>query len=235
MAVKDVVEAMKLVSDGIKAMETFVSACKDGQQYLKSQQPNIRADLSVMCSEVRKTLLAIAVASSAVTNFRFTVAGRAVDTEPRRFNEYFIQFKPQEAELRRQINSSRGHCDKIKKHAEKMDKKAKSRGLGSLFNLLGINSKEREKELSENLFKIYEEDHMFHMVVDKMIVAITQTFNAVQAKLGSAGTMNPANVKEAARVLGAQADKFSRIESRCLYLAGELENVINDISPEGGK
>ena len=230
--VKEVLDAMKLLSDGIKAMETFVSACKNGQKFLKSRYPDVGGDLSAMCFEVQKTLLAMAVASSAVTNFRFTVAGRAVDTEPRRFNEYFIAYKPREAELRAQINKSRGHCTKIEAYAKKMKEKAKSRGLNSLFGLLGVKSKEREEELSQTLTSIYQEDLMFHIVVDEMTDAITKTFKAVQQKLGPAGTMNPANVKEAAKVLGEYANRFGALESKCLYLSGELQKIIDEVSPQ---
>lgn len=228
--VKEVIDAMKLLSDGIKAMETFIAACRSGQKYLKSRHPDVSQHLAIMCVEVKKTLLAMAGASAVVTHFRFTVAGRAVDTEPRRFNEAFIAHKPVEADLRQQINTSRGHCLVIMDHAQKMDKRAKARGLNSLFRLMGVRSREREQQLSDTLAAIYTEDVMFHMVVDQMTVAVTATFQAVQKALGPAGSMDPANVRKAARVLGEHAKKFSELESQCVYLSNELQKVIDEMN-----
>lgn len=230
--VKEVLDAMKLLSDGIKSMETFISACRSGQQYLKSRHPDVSQHLSIMCVELKKTLLAMATASSTVTHFSFTVAGSAVDTEPRRFNDAFIAHKPIEEQLRQQINVSRGHCQTIGKHAQKMAKKAKARGLNGLFGLLGVKSKEREKQLSDTLSQIYTEDMMFHVVVDQMTVAVTATFRAVQKALGPAGSMDPANVRKAAKVLGEHAEKFSALESQGVYLANELQKVIDEMNSQ---
>ncbi|MDT5270902.1 MAG: hypothetical protein QOH49_3088 [Acidobacteriota bacterium] len=233
--VKEVIDAMKLLADGIKSMETFISACKDGRKFLKSQHPDVGQDLSVMCSEIRKTLLAMADASAVVTNFRFTVAGSALDAEPRKFNDAFIAHKPKEIMLRQQIETSRGRCRKIETHAMEMEKKATSHGFSSLFSLLGVKSKKQEKVLSTTLWKIYNEDMMFHTVVQQMTVAVVATFKAVQDKLGPAGTMNPANVSKAAKTLSEHAKKFEEIESKCNHLAGELEAIIDEINPQGSK
>jgi len=46
--VRKVVDAIKLLSDGIKALETIVTACKDGQKNLNSRHPDAVADLSAM-------------------------------------------------------------------------------------------------------------------------------------------------------------------------------------------
>ena len=38
---KEIVDAVKLLSDGIKAMESIVTACRDGQKYLKNRHPDV--------------------------------------------------------------------------------------------------------------------------------------------------------------------------------------------------
>jgi len=225
--VKEVLEAIKLLGDGVKSMEAIVTACGDGKKYLMNRHPDVAADLAAMCVEIQKTLLAMATASSVVTNFRFTIAGEAVATEPRRFNQAFIAHKPVEAEFRAQINRSRGRCSQIGTHARRMQEKANGTDLSSVFSLLGVPAKERQLDLARTLQMVYDDDRMFHDVVDQMTIAVTATFRAVQDALGPSGAMDPARVVVAAKVLGEHADEFLPIESRCLFLAGELQKVID--------
>jgi hypothetical protein len=144
-----------------------------------------------------------------------------------RFNEAFIAFKPKEAELRTQINRSRGRCTKIWTHALKMQRRAKGTDLASVFGLLGIQGKQSQTELADMLQRVYDEDRLFHEVVDQMTIAISVTFREVQRALGPAGQMHPARVPNASKVLGEYARKFLPLESRCNYLAGELQRVID--------
>lgn len=67
-----------------------------------------------------------------------------------------------------------------------------------------------------------------------MTIAVTATFKTVQDALGKQGSMNPLNVKKAAKVLDDHAKKFSELESKCVYMAGQLQTVIDEIKPKGG-
>jgi len=90
---KEAAEAIKSVADGVEHIQKIAKAVRDGRDYLKLKHPEIRADLSGMCAEMRNTLTAIAAASAILTHFRFTVAGSAVDSEPRAFNDHLIAHK----------------------------------------------------------------------------------------------------------------------------------------------
>ena len=73
-----------------------------------------------MSQEMANTLDALAVASSIVTRFAFTVSGSNVANEPRAFNDYYRANIADENAVAQQLETLRGHCHIIKAHAEVM-------------------------------------------------------------------------------------------------------------------
>lgn len=224
--VKEVSDAIDLITRNINNIRTLVEACQDGGKFLKAKHPDVRDDLGAMCHEMQKTLHAIAAASAIVTHFRFTVATHAMHTEPARFNDYLMQHKSQALEVRDQLESMRGHCHIIHQHADRMKEKAGSRGL---FSLIGIDSRARADELQAALEEIYNDEIAYHMTMSAMSEAVHRALDAVQDSLGPAGAMDPTNVPDAAEVLGAHADAFAGLESTCNYEARRIQRVLDEL------
>lgn len=224
--VKEVVDMIDLIAKSVDNMQKIADAVRTGVGYLKAKHPEASDDLLAMCQEITKTLDALAVASSVVTRFSFTVSGTNLDREPRVFNDYFIAHAKDAREVKNRIEILRGHCHKIKEYADRMTKTASGVGLSSLFNLLNVRSAEQETELADRLQQIYDEEQEFYLIVDGMSSAVEGAFEDVQRALGPPGAMIPENVPVAAKLLGEYAVKFGDLQSRCVYAAGELKEML---------
>src|ERR1035437_3870031 len=86
--VKDVLDGLKMVSEGIKNVKEIAEAVRDGTNYLKAKHPQVRDDLKALVEELRKSLNVVKQASAILTNFRFAVAADAKGLELARFNDY---------------------------------------------------------------------------------------------------------------------------------------------------
>lgn len=73
--IKEVADAVKGVAEGVEHIRTVAKAVRDGKNYLRAREPQVRQELATMCAEMQKTATAVAAASAIVTHFRFTVAG----------------------------------------------------------------------------------------------------------------------------------------------------------------
>ncbi|MEJ2167487.1 MAG: hypothetical protein P8X90_18325 [Desulfobacterales bacterium] len=96
---KEVIDGLKLVADGIRSIKTIAEAVRSGKDYVKSKHPEIKGDLQALMVELGKSLLVIKRASAVLTNFRFAVSADVRDTEKTRFNNYFIQSKTETQHL----------------------------------------------------------------------------------------------------------------------------------------
>lgn len=228
--VKEVADGIDLVADGIDNIRKIYDAVREGKKYLETTHPDVRGDVAAMCVEMRKTLQAIAAASSIVTHFRFNVSSRAMETEPTRFNEHFIQYKTQAQAVESQLDSLRGHCSVVTRHAKKLDKKAENAGLGGMLALFGFSSPQREQDLAEGLRKIGDDELQFHSNVWKMRAILEGSLNDIGSRLGPPGSMDARNVPAAADALGEYATRFGKLESDANYAALELQGLIDELS-----
>src|SRR5437660_3502901 len=137
---KDVVDGLKLVADGIKSVKTIAEAVKNGRDYLKAKHPEIQRDLQAMVIELGKSLFVIKQASAVLTNFRFAIATDTQGTELGRFNDYFIKSKTEAQYLRDRIEDLRTHCSKVRDHAFRISESATAKGFAKIFALVGMNS-----------------------------------------------------------------------------------------------
>lgn len=83
---KDVVDGLKLVADGIKSIKIITEAVTSGRDYLKAKHPEIQGDLRAMVAELEKNLFVIKGAAAVLINFRFAIAIDTRGTELVRFN-----------------------------------------------------------------------------------------------------------------------------------------------------
>ena len=183
-----------------------------------------------MCIEMRKTLQAIATASSIITHFRFNVSTQAIESEPSRFNDYLITYKTQAMNVESQLDSLRGHCHKIRDHAKKLEEKARKVKLAGMLKLFGLSSDQLEQELSDALDNIYDDEMQFHGNVWNMRMVLERSLDDIGKKLGPPGTMDAENVPTAAKTLGEYAEHFGKLESDANYAALRLQGLVDELS-----
>lgn len=225
--IQEVADAITLVSESIENVSKIAEAVQSGIDYLKTNHPEVSADLVLMCRELSKTTSAMASASSVVTQFGFTVAGSDVANQPARFNDYMVKYKSQATEVGQQIEVLRGHCHIVQRHAENMAKD-QSGGLLVIARFLGLRDDAKEKELADRLARIWNDEMEVVGVVEVMSSAVSETMRAVQDALGGA-SMDPARVPLAAAVLEEYAVAFSKLESQCNFVSARLASAIHRI------
>lgn len=223
--VKDVVDGLKLVADGIKSVKTIADAIKSGEDYLKAKHPEVQPDLRAMLAELGKSLFVIKRASAVLTNFRFAIANDAQSAELSRFNDYFIQSKAEAQLLRDRIEDLRTHCSKIREHGSKISGSATAMGFAKIFSLLGLNSPERELELGEQLDKLAYEDFAVANSAEQMLGCLEGALKDVQNALGNGGSMYPEKVPDAAALLAEYGPEFETMEERALEAVKEIRDL----------
>src|SRR6185369_14225997 len=152
--IQDIIDGLKLVADGIESVRTIAEAVKSGKDYLKANHPEVQSDLRAMVGELGKSLFVIKRASAVLTNFRFAISTDVNGSELARFNDYFIQSKAEAQLLRDHIDDLRTHCSKIRGHGARISVAVAATSFQKIFELLGLNSPAREKQLGEQLDKL---------------------------------------------------------------------------------
>lgn len=228
--VQEVADGIKLVAEGIDNIRKIHDAIRDGKEYLGAKHPKVKADVAAMCIEMRKTLQAIATASSIITHFRFNVSNQAIGSEPSRFNDYLMQYKAQAMNVESQLDSLRGHCHKIREHAQKLEEEAKNEKLVGMLKLFGLNSDQRERELSGALGRVYDDEMQFHSNVWNMRMILERSLDDIGQRLGPPGAMDARNVPTAAKSLGEYAEYFSKLEAEANYTALQLQGLVDALS-----
>ena len=226
---EDVADALDMLTKSIDNVQKLATSVKSGVNYVKQAHPEARSDLIAMNQEMVNTLDALAVASSVVTRFGFTVEGEDVGKQPSRFNDYYQTMVVEENALVHQIETLRGHCHLIRDHANALSALASKKGLHSLFNLLGISSSEKEAELASRLQEIYNQELEIYLTVNKMSWAVKQAMENVQSELGGT-VMSPANVPKAASLLQKYRVRFNEFQSECLATSGDLKMLIHELT-----
>jgi hypothetical protein len=227
--IKEVADGIKLVADGIENVRNIYSSINDSRAYLEMKHPDVRDDVAAMCVEMRKTLQAIAAASSIITHFKFNVSSQEIAHEPTRFNDYFIEHKVQARNVQNQISSLRGHCSKIQEHAERLEDKAQKARLANMFKLFGFDTKEREQKLADGLAYVYDEESQIHAAVWNLGWIVTLSLDEINKKLGPPGVMDAKNVPAAAKLLGEYAEVFSELEANANFAALQLQRLVDEL------
>ena len=226
---KDVVDGLKLVADGIKNVKTIAEAVKNGRDYLKAKHPEIQSDLRAMVLELGKSLFVIKQASAVLTNFRFAIATDTQGTELARFNDYFIKSKTEAQHLRDRIDDLRTHCSKVREHASRISGSATATGFAKIFALFGLNSPEKEKELGERLDKLAYEDFALANSAERMLKCLEDALKDVQNALGDGGAMFPKNVPNAAALLSEYGPEFEKMEERASEAVKEASDLVKEL------
>jgi len=211
--IKDILDALKLVSDGIGNVKSILDAVKTGTNYLKTQLPQVQGDVQKLVVELGKSVNVIKQASAVLTNFRFGITTDGRSDELARFNDYFIKSKSEAQFLRDHIQDLRTHCSKVRDHAQQIGARSNANGFVALFaSVLNLRDPVREQELSEKLDRLAFEDYEVANAADRMVASLEEALRLVQNALGTGGAMYPQNIPAAADVLAAVGPAFERIE-----------------------
>lgn len=224
--VKDVVDGLKLVADGLESVKTIADAVKSGRAYLKAKHPEVQSDLRAMLAELGKSPVLITKASAVLTSFSFAMAADVRGTELVRFNNYFIQSKVEAQLLRDQVEELRTHCSKIREHSLNISGSATVIGFAKFFGLLGLNSPERELELGERLDKLANEDFAVANSGEEMLTCLERSLEDVHNALGSGGSMYPENIPAASALLHEYRLEFEKSEARAAEAVKEIRELV---------
>lgn len=225
---QEVIEALDVLVKSVDNLKKISDAIKSGVDYVKNNHPEARSDLIAMSQEMTNTLDSLAVASSTITRFGFTVEGSELDKQPGKFMDYYHDKVADENKLKNQINTLRGHCHIIKEHAGTLEERAKKGGFNSLFNYLNIRSTEKESELANSLQYIYEEEIQICVTVENMSLAVRKAMEDIYNTLGGA-SMSPKNVPLAAELLSKYQSIFREFQSNCVAVSGDLKMTTHEL------
>ncbi|HTN45275.1 MAG TPA: hypothetical protein VL098_02940 [Flavipsychrobacter sp.] len=222
----EVADGIKMVAEAIKNIRDIHEGIKDGKSYFEKSHPEIRKDVAAMCMEMSKTCNAISTASALLTHYRFNASPGVIDSEPTRFNDYFIRYKTDQQEAEKLILSLKGHCSIIRDHAEKI-------GQGSIshfWSLLGFQSQQRQNELQALLQKIYDDERDFHNIVYKMARSLGLAVEDITEELSENGMLHSSKVPDAAAKLAAYSQVFKELEKLAATSRDELEKTIQSMT-----
>jgi hypothetical protein len=224
--IKDILDGLKLVADGIESVHEIVKAVRSGVDYLKARHPAVQADVRALVVELRKSVSVIKQASAVLTNFCFAVDADVRGSELVRFNDYYIKSKTETQHLRDHIEDLRTHCSKVRDHALAIGKDANRSGFIALFaDVLDLRDPAREQALSEKLDRLAFEDFAVANSAVRMLECLEASLAAVQRALGPAGSMSAANVEAAAAVLRELGPAFEAIEGRSITALAEVADL----------
>ena len=169
--VGDVRDELAALAETIGHIRTIAEAVETGRDYVIAKHPQVAEDLAVLCTEMKKSALALALASTIVTNFNFVI-GEEQAGSARDFNRALLEHKAKAKLADQAIESMRGHCSVIKEHAEAIGRQAGSGGLMAFASFLGLHSSKREEEIAQALHSVYDEEMEYHAGVNVMADAI---------------------------------------------------------------
>ncbi len=228
--VKDVVEGVKLVSSTIQNIRNIYSTVNDGYQYMNTNYPEIKNDLVIMCSELKKTCNAVAKASEIITHFRFNISPVTIHGEPTRFNDYFIKYKMDSGEAKNRIRSLKGSCSIITKHAQKIQKDATTKfNKNNFLELFGLYSIERARQVEQALSNIYNEEKEWYIIVDVLSESLKMAINDVSDHLETNGMMHSDNIKIAAPLLKKYSALFEQLEKESNQQAQAIQDLMDTL------
>jgi uncharacterized phage infection (PIP) family protein YhgE len=229
--IKDVLDALKVVADGIDSVKSILDAVKTGANYLKAKHPDVQGEVQKLVAELGKSVGVIKAASAVLTNFRFAVATDGQGKELARFNNYFIKSKTDAQFLRDHIEDLRTHCSKVRDHAMQIGNQCKGDGFMALFaTALNLRDPQREQQLAQKLDRLAFEDFAVANSANQMVTSLDDALQLVQDALGTGGAMYPENIPAAAEVLAALASAFEQIEQQATQALRDVQQSAASIT-----
>ena len=220
--IQDVFLMLGDVTDGISDIKSIISAVDEGKEYLSNRYPDVKKDLGLMCREWNKTLRLIAMDASILTSFSFVIDKTMAGSELRKFDNEVRKRIDVSGQLNSQIHDLRSHCHVIAEHKKNIEAGSL---MDSIFSALGIRSADRNRELSDLLQKLLDEEAQAFYVSGQMSNAVDNALKDIRDTLGPPGKLIPQNLPVAAEKLGKYCQKFLTIQNECNFLELQIEQM----------
>jgi hypothetical protein len=228
--VREVADALKMLTDVINNTRDIIDAVNDGRKYLAAKYPDARGDLAKLLDQMEITVVGLADVTKILTGFQFTVEGTARDLEPARYNSYVIEQRAKSTELRGKISSLKGNCEEIRKLRDALNARAEGRQWWSTFTLLGVKDQQRAQELWSKLSDFYADDLRMIDAIELMLTTAERAIDEVSAALGGPGLAYPQLVLEAAAVLKVYDSVFRDSQRDLVKLADSLRTQARELT-----
>lgn len=224
--IQDVFSMLGDVTEGISDIKSIISAVDEGKEYLSKRYPDVKKDLGLMCREWNKTLRLIAMDASILTSFSFVIDKTLAGTELRKFDDEVRKRIDVSGQLRSQIHDLRSHCHVIAQHKNNIEAGSL---MDNVFSALGIHSAERNRDLSDLLQKLLDEEAQAFYVSGQMSEAVDNALQDIRNTLGPPGQMLPDNLPAAADKLSEYSQKFLSIQNECNFLELQIEQMTRNL------
>lgn len=223
----EVMGGIEAISKSIDDIGKIVEAVQSGKGYLDKRYQETKNDVREILEEMNKTLITTSSATSILTHFSFVDDPNRYATDLREFNNRIVDRKAVIVTLEHNIDDYRGHCSKIKYHADKIKSGS---GLDSIFRIFGINTQEENDKLSEKLQDIYNEELSHYLTVYELCNNLNKALNHIHEVLGGPGILKPEKVPEAAALMAEYGKAFMKIESQANYKVLQIRELIRELS-----
>ena len=220
--IHDVFSMLSDVAEGISDIKSIISAVDEGKEYLAERYPDVQKDLGLMCREWNKTLRLIAMDASILTSFSFVIDETLAGSELRKFDDEVRKRIDVSGQLRSQLHDLRSHCHVIALHKKNIEDGSM---MDNIFSALGIQSVDRNRDLSGLLQKLLDEEAQAFYVSGQKSEAVDNALQDIQNTLGPPGKMLPENLPAAADKLSEYYQKFMTIQNECNFLELRIEQM----------
>src|SRR4051812_3814504 len=102
-AVREVADALALVTQIVRDTREIVRSVDDGRAYLAVRHPEAGPEFRELLHQMQLTVVGLAEVTKVVTRFRFTIDERPSAAEVTRFNDYVISQQKVLVDLRNRI------------------------------------------------------------------------------------------------------------------------------------
>jgi len=208
--IRDVLEAVDAVAKAIESLGTIIDAVRGGREYFTKRYATAREDVLGILGEMNKSLITAGSVSSILTHFAFVDDAAQFAGDLRLFNDRIVASKAEIDLLQHNIAEYRGHCTKIQQHAEKIKQ---GTGLDSIFKMFGVDSTERNGQLSDALLEIHRAEFAHYGTVEELCESLKLAINHVHETLGWPGMLEPAKIPDAQQLLAEYAMVFMKVEA----------------------
>jgi hypothetical protein len=228
--VREVADALRMITDVVKNTRTLVEAVNDGKKYLAAKHHGASGEFAQLLRQMEVTVSGLAEVTKVMSGFRFTSSGAAADFEPARFNRYVMDEQGEIARLKGNIRQLKADCEQIRAIRDSLNARSRSKSWTSMFGLLGIKGRNQAANLANTLSNFYADDQRMIEVIQTMLKLSQRALREVDAALGPPGTAHVQQVDTARAVLGVYAGVFKQPQEDLENLAETLTDTANSLT-----
>jgi hypothetical protein len=226
-ALREVLDSLKTFCEAMDNIGKIADAISSGKGYLEKRYSDAKADIVAILEEMNKTLLVTVSLTSIVTHFAFIDDPTEHAGDLREFNNRIVDGKARIAALEQDIDARRGHCSKIRFHADRIKS---GNTLDHFFSIFGVKSMEENERLSLALKNIYNEELDHYSGLNALCINLQKALDDVSKVLGGPGLLRPEKVPDAAALLAEYGNGFVAVELQARAMLTRVRRLIDELS-----